>query len=221
MELDQIKIFLFNHIKRSIQTDIRPLLKNGCAGEVIGGYFAVPVLVFTLIEYLGRLRYGYIKEGVSRRNKWSGSNCAIWWIKRYMGASNKRYRKLGGLIYDMFRHGTVHSRQPKQYLFNLYKGFGWEIRKGDRQEWNLGVRLGRWFELSLDQLVSNLETGVDLFWADLESSSIIRSKFSNAYRTMKKPQWIPYITGKKGRKKYLHSDLIFISREVKSWKNKP
>lgn len=201
----------------SIATDIRPLLKEKSEGQEIGGYFAIPILILTLVEYLGRLRYGYIKEKPGKRDKrkWSGSSCAVWWMKKYLGSKNPRYKKLSGLLYDMFRHGAVHRRQPKIYLYNLYKGFGWEIQKAKNKDLHLQVKSGKWFELSLDQLVDDLELGIDKFYSDLESSDVLRKKFSNAYEHMKKPQWVPYL---KYKKKYLVKDFEFLSPEIKGWK---
>src|SRR5260370_28826239 len=102
MNKEEIKKFLYEDIKSSINGDIKTLLKDKCGDEDVGGYFAVLMLVFTLIEYLGRLRYNNAKMK-------NGSQHAIWWIRKYMGKCNKRYTKIGGILFDMYRHGTVHT----------------------------------------------------------------------------------------------------------------
>ncbi len=207
LELTKIKSILINDIQRSIKTDVKPLLKEENIDGEIGGYFAVPLLALTLIEYLGRLRYGCTKEG-------DGSKYAQLWIKKYMARSNIRYKKIGGLIYDMFRHGTVHKREPKQYLFTKNSGMGWIIVKGERQLEHLTLPNGRTLLFSLDQMIIDLENAIEYFYSDLESSQIIRTKFSNSYKKLRKPQWVPWLNR---RKRYLKKDLQIIKGELKSW----
>lgn len=209
---EQIKTFLFDHIRRSINTDIKPLLKEKCDEEEIGGYFAVPGLVFTLIEYLGRLRYGYVRED-------RGSIRAVWWIKKYLGDVNKRYKKTGGLLFDMLRHGPIHTREPKKYLFALNKGFTWEIVKAERNREHMFLPNGRNFVISLDQLVEDLESAIDNFWKDLDASTKLQIKFSNAYWKMRKPQWVPWLLNRrnKNHKRYLRKEFEYIKKELRPW----
>jgi hypothetical protein len=207
MDKDEIKQFLYEHIKSSIKGDIKPLLKDKCGDEEIGGYFAVIVLVFTLIEYLGRLRYN--NTGTK-----DGSKHATWWIRKYMGKCNKRYSKIGGVLFDMYRHGTVHTREPKQYLFTLTSGFAWEIVKNERQTEHLKIYKGRNFVISLNQLAEDLEFAIDYFWTDLKDSTAIEKKFVKAFLKLKTPQWVPSL---KREKKYLKKDLEILEKELIPW----
>src|SRR5258708_6776031 len=199
----QTRRVLYSDNRNSIDQDIKPLLKDKNDYETIGGFFAVIVLVFTLIEYLGRLRYG------NSTGK-DGARDATKWVREYMGRSNSRYSEIGGLLIDMFRNGTVHVRIPKQYLLTLNSGFGWEIVKNERQSDHLKLKGGRTLVISLNQLVTDLEKAIDLYWEELNALDDIEQIFLDTYYALRTPVMINDLIEKK---EYLKKDLEIIQKE--------
>lgn len=200
-----IENFINNHIVKSIKNDIRPLLKTKNEDGEIGGYFAVPVLVFTLVEYLGVLYAG-------KDSKKSGSEKAVTFIRKYFGQINLRYEEIGGLLYDMFRHGSVHEREPKHYIYPDNNAFGWELAKDEKELKHLTIDKGFHLVLSIDDLYDDLLKSVQLFSYDLKRSIGLRAKFIGAYNQMKKPKKVTLIK----RRKYIKDDFQIIKKEIKN-----
>ena len=101
-------------VKKSVQNDADPKRWPRYAG-----YFALPRLIFCYVDYLGLLYVGKLSK--SRRLPRKGTSWeAVKFIKKFLGRFDKRYRENAGLLYDMFRNGTVHLYQPK--VLHLKKG---------------------------------------------------------------------------------------------------
>lgn len=195
---------LYSDLRNSIDQDIKPLLKDKNEQQTIGGYFAIVVIVFTLIEYLGRLRYG----NQTRKN---GTRDATKWMRKYMGKCNNRYVDISGLLVDMFRHGTVHIREPQQYLYAVNLGFGWKLTKNEDQQDHLKILKGKYLVISLNQLVQDLEKAIDLYWDDLNNSDQIEEIFRNTYHELKMPKLVSSLPA------YLKNDFDIIKKELIPW----
>ena len=74
--------------------------------KVGGGFHSIPREAFCYIDYLGSLRYGPPSQ----------SKKAISYIENYLGKINNRYVGVGRLIYELWRHGTVHEFDPKSLI---------------------------------------------------------------------------------------------------------
>ena len=80
-----------------------------------GGYFAVPRLVLSYVDYLGKLyRTGHNE-----------------FIRNVFGALDSNYRKHGLLFWEIYRNGLIHRYEPAT-LENSGKQIKWPIYKGNR-----------------------------------------------------------------------------------------
>lgn len=93
-----------SRIRGSIEQDVLPSMNQG---EEAGGYFSSIRLIFCYIDVFG---YFYCNK--------PGSKSAVSFISNFMGRDLVRYREIPGLIYSIYRHGTVHNFKPKGFIIN-------------------------------------------------------------------------------------------------------
>lgn len=97
---------------RSIETDIRHLLTTG-------GSFGVPRQFFPHVEYLSGLVFG----PVGGRNLSDGAQ-AEQFLDKYLGQIDPLYRLHRRILMLMWRHGVIHTFQPK-FLTNGTRQLDW------------------------------------------------------------------------------------------------
>ena len=90
MTLDEVKDYLINDLKKSVEDDVYPVISPR---RKSGGYFAVPRLVFSYIDYLGALYHGYTPPvtGTSGRVSIAKSDYAIEFLKNIMNQVHENY----------------------------------------------------------------------------------------------------------------------------------
>ena len=87
-----------------------------------GAFYSGLRYCFAEIDMLGKFYKGEISTQNTAEN-------SIAFIKRYMGSVNNRYKKLAGLIIDMYRHGLMHTHMTKTIVLKNKKDkkiLGWE-----------------------------------------------------------------------------------------------
>lgn len=161
-------------IKNFIKSDIQPLLKGGHAG-----YFPIPLLVFTLVNYCGALW-----SGKPERNEQE----TVDFIKRYFGPE---YQSYAGLIYVIYRHGISHERIPKVIQLRQ-KGriISWYIRRTTDYKVHLKPAMVKHsngkrrvvIRLSLPCLVKDVLIAIDSYKHDLISDSKVGRKLRKNFR---------------------------------------
>lgn len=85
------------NIKNQIDTDFLQIV-----GKTQYSFFAVPLLVFSMTDYLGSL----YKGSNSSRN-------AVFFMRDYFSQINNAYKECSGILYFVYRHGLTHQRIPK------------------------------------------------------------------------------------------------------------
>lgn len=85
------------NIKNQIKTDFFEIVS-----KTKYSFFAVPLLVFSMTDYLGSLYKG--------RNS---SRSAVAFMRDYFSHSNNAYEDCSGILYFVYRHGLTHQRIPK------------------------------------------------------------------------------------------------------------
>jgi len=98
--------YLKDHVRVSIINDVRDIAlyhSRHYKGKQ-AGFFGVPRQVFCYIDYLGYVAYG-------GKNK--NTINAVNFIEEFFPGIYKDY---AGLLYSMWRHGTVHQYEPKSYF---------------------------------------------------------------------------------------------------------
>jgi len=184
MEDEQVFEY-FRGVKSAVENDIGIYFRG--EAEFKGwGSFAVPELVFSYCDFLGALYTGYLEQGNLTRR-------ALEFIKKFFTKVNQKYDEYAEIMYDMYRHGTVHAFEPKTYKIGGKK-VSWLVGKGTSEhlafrattaeEKARGFIADYMLCLDVKQLYLDLKSSFDLFIKELESeptlitqSSRIISKF--------------------------------------------
>jgi hypothetical protein len=174
----QIIEYLEKDLLVAINNDLIAVLKYHEDG--VGGFHSIPREVFCYIDYIAALRYGENSSINARR-----------FIEKYLGDTNVRYKHLGKLLYEMWRHGTVHEFDPKRLKHSSKKySVGWQTNNDARKEERachlecfkvFGTNDRFLLNVNLFQLVDDFVHGIQLFIAELKKSSSIRSKCQKNY----------------------------------------
>jgi hypothetical protein len=135
MDADKIVDYLNNDLKVSVINDVKPCLN---IGRDEGGYFAVPRLVLSYVDYLGALYNGYTGKRDKRDKKpskriFATSKYAKTFLKEIFGLVDSNYSRYGDLVWDIYRNGTIHLYAP--FIFEnkkFNKTIGWLTYKGAR-----------------------------------------------------------------------------------------
>jgi len=150
---------------------------------------------FADIDGLGKLYNGAFGPESTAPN-------AIAFGIRYLGWINDRYKNLFGLLFDMYRHGLMHTHliRTARYKKNgRWYFLGWAMTD-DRQD-HLALRTdGRRTLLivSVPQLVDDTISAIDRFGSDLRAAgpnSRLLSRFKRGYQgtstTLREPEPLP------------------------------
>jgi len=172
-------------IKEAIQNDIGIYFKGQAVSEG-WGCFAVPELVFGYCDFLGALYTRCLKMGTLTKR-------AVKFIEDFLGEVNSRYKKYAEIIYDMYRHGTVHSFRPKTYLIDEEK-ISWLVGKGlsehllfrkvSFQEKAQGYIADYFLILDIRQLYLDLLAAVDLLIKRLRIDLELAKRSEETYKIL-------------------------------------
>jgi len=128
---------ILNDLKTSIETDVYPVLQPN---RPEGGYFGVTRTLLCYVDILGLLLEGW--SGKLKKNgdkdDFATPKKAKVYIKKVLSEVDELYELNGDLLYDMYRHGTVHIYSPKKLVSRQYpkKTVEWLIYKGGREQWD-------------------------------------------------------------------------------------
>lgn len=117
-------------LKTSAGTDILPIVN---LNKPEGGYLGVPRSILSYVDYLGALYCGYKGEtiGKDKRRNIATTTKAKKFIKDIFGEIYEPYRKYGEIMYEMYRHGTVHLYRPNTLVNRNGKTLEWLAYKGE------------------------------------------------------------------------------------------
>jgi hypothetical protein len=139
MTKQEITDYLNIDMRKIITDDIGQCL---LIGKPEGGYFSIPKLVLSCVDYLGALYEGWNGERDSRTRRpiFTSSQKATHYIQNVLGQVFYEYRTRGALLWEIYRHGTVHLNQPKTLQYGA-ETIGWLIIKGGFEERTFIVQL--------------------------------------------------------------------------------
>jgi hypothetical protein len=112
MVVSKILDYLTSDLKKSVINDVRSCLN---LGHDEGGYFAVPRLVLSYVDYLGALYNGYNgkrNERTGKRIFTSGKYAEIF-LNDIFGRIDPNYIEYNALLWEIYRNGTIHLYSPK------------------------------------------------------------------------------------------------------------
>lgn len=139
MTVDGMVDYLLNDLKQSVKNDVYPCLQTGSR---TGGYFVVPRLVLSYVDYLGALHNGY----TGRTNSWgrrifADASYAKKFLRDFFGKIDQNYFNHGDLLWEIYRNGTIHLYEPLT-LENDGKTISWQIFKGGSGERTIIAPIG-------------------------------------------------------------------------------
>jgi hypothetical protein len=167
MTSTEIEEYLRNDLKDSIVNDIQPCL----VGE--GGYFGVPRLVLSYVDYLGALFHGYKHPNQTKQRSFARHTYAKRFLKYIFGLIDSNYCYHGELLWEIYRNGTVHLYEPLT-LQNSGRRITWVTYKGERNK----VFLRSPYEVEVTHLVPHFfrnhiwiqPISIDCLYLDLKSA---------------------------------------------------
>ncbi len=163
------------NIKNQIKTDFFEIV-----GKTKYSFFAVPLLVFSMTDYLGSL----YKGSNSSRN-------AVSFMRDYFSRSNKAYEDCSGILYFVYRHGLTHQRIPKLTQLKLKGGkMSCYITNSATTRHLKGFRMenksAKGLIICTKSLVEDLIKAVEEYEVDLLANTSLgrslRKQFSVAYK---------------------------------------
>lgn len=194
--------YLTKDLKVSVVNDVSPcLLPNQAAG----GYFSVPRFVLSYVDYLGALYHGYNgQKDRSGRRIFASSTYAKAFLHDVFGAVDQNYRLYGDLLWEIYRHGTVHLYEPLR-LSNQGRVINWAVYKGRRTHripiQDVGVRrlvthlVPEWVAMNeFIQPVSTLCLYQDLLnaidsYSDMLTADVnLQNRFRNVTDALQRPE---------------------------------
>ncbi len=196
------------NIKNQIDTDFLQIVK-----KTKYSFFAVPLLVFSMTDYLGSLYKGF-----------NSSENAVSFIREYFSRSNRAYENCAGILYFIYRHGTVHQRIPKLTQLRSKGGkMSWYLTKNATTRHLRGFKMknnsGKGLIVSTKSLIVDLKKAVEEYERDLFTGMIsavtLRKNFSKAYKKAREFQKENLLLTDPNNKILTIKDFDFIREQLK------
>jgi len=194
----QIRKYLINDLKVSLANDVKPTVRPR---SMEGGYFSVPRLVLSYVDFLGALYNGYNGKIVRGRRILARASYAKRFLKEVFGRIDVNYRIYGDLLWEVYRNGTVHLYEPMK-LSNRGQVIGWMVYKGARRKLLpigqkpryvvhlVPFKMGKfWVQpVSITCLYKDLIRAVEEYSKMIGRSSKLRVNFRQAANALKIPE---------------------------------
>jgi len=203
----RIKEYLQGDLKQSIRNDIYPILQPE---KEEGGYFGVACLVLCYLDFLGALYRGYggdifakNKKFPQGRKKIATPRKTLDFIMDILGSVDCHYKDHDNadLLYEMYRHGTVHLYAPKVLKRNG-RELRWLLYKGHREARKIvdgralklrhmqpieGDAVSDWLPVSINCLYDDLNAAIDEFCHRLQHEPELCCRWESTARALRDP----------------------------------
>jgi len=189
-----------NYFKNPLVEIMTPLLSGG---EIppLEAMDVMMVLIFIHINLLGYLHSG--KDETSY---------AVEFLRKYLGMVDSRYKEVGGLLYDLLRHGWIHRFVPKRLKLDNGMILDFQYSNDTNRERHLimvEIQGAKKLLISESLLYEDLLSAIDLFADDIRHNQDVSKVFEDAFKERRKPKEESNL-----RRKY-NQDLEFIYRLLK------
>lgn len=184
MTVEEAVGYLDKNLRKSIINDVSPILDRWCS-QSEGGYFGVTRLVLCYVDYLGALYCG--TQGDNNPRHLATSKKAKTYINEVMSRVDPLYGEedIANLLYEMYRHGTVHLYEPKRFVDKTHsRCLEWHVNKYPRSWMGSDGRVWRhlkplhhlaeqWvFPVSIVCLYEDLVASIDVFITMLREEAV-------------------------------------------------
>jgi len=206
--------YLENDFLAVVNNDLITVLKFLEGG--IGGFHSVPREVFCYNDYISAIRYGE-----------NSSTNAIQFIEKYLGSKNARYKHYAKLLYEMWRHGTVHEFDPKRLIHSSKKySVGWQTNNDSGKEERachlecfkvFGESDKFLLNINLFELVEDFTWSLHRLIAELKKSKTKRTECQKSYTEISRQLSVKELAKKTRKSKKAERNLnLQISRAIKA-----
>lgn len=206
MTINDIVAYLQSDLKQSVLDDVQPCLQ---VGKPRGGYFAVPRLVLSYVDYLGALYHGYAGERYhSGRRVFAKSTYAKAFLRDIFGRVDSHYAKHGDLLWEIYRNGTIHLYEPMA-LSNQVAKIEWQVYKHPDRTVILPIAMGggavknmplthlvpvpvlpnKWIQpISTVCLYEDLLAAIDVYTNSIQTDSTTERRFRETINELLQPE---------------------------------
>jgi hypothetical protein len=182
---------LFSIIRQRLKDDTIPCMNKG---KTTGGFFSVPLILFSCIELLGILwqnptEYADKKKKKGRKSYFASSHAqaAVSFMRKYLGKFRKEYKNYSGILYGLYRHNLAHNYQPGIIKINNIVRLTWEIEKDTKNSNHLKLRTetrqGKQYKIltiNLDEFYQDVLNAIDALEKDALKHKTIHNKILRA-----------------------------------------
>ena len=204
MTKKEIVDYLKNDLKTSVLNDVFPCLQ---LNNQNGGYFAVPRLVLSYVDYLGALYHGYLgRTNNNGRRIFADGRYAKAFLNDVFSIIDPNYKKHGDLLWEIYRNGTIHLYEPLK-LENKGKTIDWLVHKRSRI-CTVPIKINQSFvylnsvhlvplqcfgslwkqPISIDCLYKDLLCAIDEYANLISTNSVLELKFRQVANALQTPE---------------------------------
>lgn len=199
---------VFSIIRNRLSEDALPCMNLNCQ---TGGFFSVPIIVFSCIELLAILWKNPVERDPhtrKRRNFFGNSHipCAIEYMRKYLGQIRPEYKIYAGLLYGVYRHSLTHNYQPATIKIDRNKKLSWGLLKTAEEADHLKVRespIPGSYQLvvNLSRLYKDVLKSIDILERDAMRFVTLKTKILRADKKLNNPRPAQSLS------KYIRGDL--------------
>ena len=187
MNENKVTQYLDNTVRNIIEDDVIRIAYYQCNSKLgrNEGYFDIPRQVFCIVDFLG-----YLMSSPRDNKGHDTSYRAIKFIELCFPA---RYKNIAPLIYQQWRHDTVHTLLPKKYIINFDKEvikLNWLSSRSTSKE-SLDVHMLPMYQLksrnditiivNIVQLAEDLLLAFDNFMEKLKNNDELRKECTERF----------------------------------------
>lgn len=187
---------VIEYFKEPLDEIMTPLL----AGRDIPPLESMDVTMVLISIHINLL--GYLYSGNAETPK------AVEFLRKYFGMVDPRYDKVGGLLYDLLRHGWIHKFVPKRLKLNNGIILDFQFSQNMDRDQHLKmveIQGPKRLLISVPLLYNDLLSAIDLFATDVRYNQDLSDVFQRAFEMRRKPEEENDL-----RKKKYDRDLDFI-----------
>lgn len=168
-----------DYIKKPLEEIIAPLQR----GEIIDPLLSMDVIMVLIFIHIDLMGYLYTGDP----SIYNQSRNAVKFIREYLGKIDDRYKEVGGLLYNMLRHGWIHRYTPKTLRLRDGTILGFQFSSDTDRQRHLGqivdstiVKGAKHLNVSISLLYNDLLSALDLFAKDIRSKPQLSCVFEKA-----------------------------------------
>ena len=189
-------------VKRYFKEPLVEIMTPLLAGGDVPPLESMDVMMVLISIHINLL--GYLYSGKDKTPN------AVEFLRKYLGMVDPRYKEVGGLLYDLLRHGWIHRFVPKRLKLDngmiLDFQYSFDTDRG-RHLKMVEIQGAKRLNISVSLLYNDLLSAIDLFAKDIRNNQDLSKVFEGAFENRRKPEEENTLRHKK-----YNRDLDFIYR---------